>query len=171
MAMELIFITGYFGARLEEQAQEMAQEKEYGFLSLDEEIERTDGRSVRRICMMMGEHEYRNKEYEVLQRIIKAASEKTEADEMKGSLTVPLSSKGLVICCGDGVLLDDQSRALLQNHKLLVLGGELAPDELWQNAIGETDTYHAFMHFGTEEERRTAFDDLHKRQQALFASL
>ena len=73
MKPELIFVTGYFGAPIRETAERIADEKGYELISLDDEIERADGRSVLRICMMMGEHEYRNKEYELLSTIVSDA--------------------------------------------------------------------------------------------------
>ena len=115
-------------------------------ISLDEEIEKVDGRSVRRICMMMGEHEYRNKEYEALKNI----------------------SQDAVVLCGDGVLHDDMSRDLITSHELVIVGNDMSCDELWENAKTIDDSYHAFMHFGSEEKKRATFDDLYERQRVLF---
>ncbi len=66
MSKNIIFVTGYFGAPIREIAEKTAEREGCALLSLDEEIERADGRSILRICMLMGEHEYRNKEYEIL---------------------------------------------------------------------------------------------------------
>lgn len=154
MEREIIFVMGFFGAPVMESAEQLAKEKGCGLLSLDAEIEKADGRTIRRICMTMGEHEYRNKEYEGLLRILERTDE-----------------NGLVVCCGDGVLLDDMSRELIQKHSIVIIGSELSQEGLWENAVKDQDTYHAFMHFGTEEKRRAAFDALLEKQRALFASL
>lgn len=157
MENNIIFVTGFFGAPVMQKAQQLAEEKGYALLSLDEEIEKADGRSVRRICMMMGEHEYRNKEYETLKRITERPLKEGEAPR-----------SGIVVCCGDGVLHDDMSRELIGSHELIVLGGDMTIDELWENAREIKDSCHAFMHFGSDEKKRTAFMDLYERQRVLF---
>lgn len=146
MNRKFIFVTGFFGAPLLQRAQQLAEEHGLPLISLDEEIEKVDGRSVRRICMMMGEHEYRNKEYEALKNI----------------------SQDAVVLCGDGVLHDDMSRDLITSHELVIVGNDMSCDELWKNAKTIDDSCHAFMHFGSEEKKRAAFDDLYERQRALF---
>lgn len=146
MNRKFIFVTGFFGAPLLQRAQQLAEEHGLPLISLDEEIEKVDGRSVRRICMMMGEHEYRNKEYEALKNI----------------------SQDAVVLCGDGVLHDDMSRDLITSHELVIVGNDMSCDELWENAKTIDDSCHAFMHFGSEEKKRAAFDDLYERQRVLF---
>lgn len=160
MEKKLIFITGFFGAPLLQRAQQLAEEHDLPLISLDEEIEKADGRSVRRICMMMGEHEYRNKEYEALKKLTECALEESAGGETPRS--------GAVVLCGDGVLHDDMSRDLITSHQLIVLGGDMSCDELWENAKTIDGSCHAFMHFGNEEEKRAAFDDLYERQRVLF---
>lgn len=160
MEKKLIFITGFFGAPLLQRAQQLAEEHDLPLVSLDEEIEKTDGRSVRRICMMMGEHEYRNKEYEALKKLTECALVEAAGGETPRS--------GAVVLCGDGVLHDDMSRDLITSHQLIVLGGDMSCDELWENAKTIEGSCHAFMHFGNEEEKRAAFDNLYERQRVLF---
>ena len=155
MDRKYIFITGFFGAPLMQRAQLLAEEHGLPIISLDKEIEKADGRSVRRICMMMGEHEYRNKEYEVL----KSLTENAQADAPE---------KGAVVVCGDGVLHDDMSKELILKHNLIVIGGDMTCDELWQNAKMIEDSCHAFMCFGTEETKRADFEKLYERQRVLF---
>lgn len=173
MKRDIIFVTGFFGAPIMQRAQRLAAEKDYSLLSLDKEIEKADGRTIRRLCMMMGEHEYRNREYEQLKQII----EETEGHqpEMATSRPVPAGKSGdaagLVVACGDGVLLDDMSRELMQKHTILVVGAELSIEKLWENARREEKSYHAFMHFGSEESKRKAFIQLFERQQVLFKKL
>lgn len=150
MDKKLIFITGFFGAPLMQKAQQLAEEYGLPLLILDKEIEKADGRSARRICMMMGEHEYRNKEYEALNSII------------DGDLA------GAVVVCGDGVLHDDMSREIIESHELMVLGGDMTIDVLWEGAKADKDSCHAFMHFGNEEQQRAAFEKLYERQRVLF---
>lgn len=155
MDRKYIFITGFFGAPLMQRAQLLAEEHGLPIISLDKEIEKADGRSVRRICMMMGEHEYRNKEYEALKNL----TENAQADAPE---------KGAVVVCGDGVLHDDMSKELILKHNLIVIGGDMTCDELWQNAKMIEDSCHAFMCFGTEETKRADFEKLYERQRVLF---
>ena len=204
MKPELIFVTGYFGAPIRETAERMADEKGYELISLDDEIERADGRSVLRICMMMGEHEYRNKEYELLSTIVsdaesaavgsavdvQSAGGASRAKDVENASSVGAagnaraagaagnakssentSTKNTVILCGDGVLHDEMSRDIIKKHRLIIVGSDMTRDELWENAVSIKDSYHAFMHFGSDESRRKAFDELYERQRKLYASM
>lgn len=159
---QLIFVTGYFGAPILETAREVSSRKAMPVLDLDSEIEKRDGRSIRRICMAAGEHGYRNREYELVQALV---SDSDGAPRPDGS------DRGLVIACGDGILHDDMSRDLILRHTLLIAGEELSADELWERAGKQSGTYHAFMLFGTEEEKKKAFLEHHARQEALFESV
>ena len=148
MNANLIIVTGCFGAPVTEQARELAARRGLPFVDLDKEIERRDGRTIRRLVMMNGEHGYRNQEFEVLQE---------------------LSDAGVacVVACGDGVLYDDDSRGIILANELVIAGEDMTADELWNRAKATTDSYHAFMSFGTEEEKRAAFNDLIERQRTL----
>lgn len=151
MKNTIVFVTGFFGAPVMQTALKIADEENLDIISLDDEIEKNDGRSVRRICMVMGEHEYRNKEYEVLKKLNESAG-----------------SRKMAICCGDGVLHDEMSRDIILGHRLVIVGKDMSIDELWENAKASEGSYHAFMHFGTPEEKRNAFEKLWQRQCALF---
>ena len=154
MSNRKIIVTGYFGAPIEETARKLAASEGLDYLSLDEEITKRDGRSIKRLVMMNGEHGYRNQEYEVLQELCGVAA---EPDAPAGE------------ACGDGVLYDDDSREIISRHELVIAGEEMTTDELWENAKATEDSYHAFMAFGTEEEKRSAFEQLIQRQRNLFA--
>ena len=143
-----VIVTGFFGSPAEETARILSRDRNLPLVILDEEIEAADGRSVKRICMTEGEHSYRNKDFEMLEAF---------------------AGKECVILCGDGVLHDDMSRELIADCELVISGSDMSPDELWNGAKAVADTtYHAFMLFGTEEEKRTAFDKLLERQKILF---
>lgn len=157
MNNNIIFVTGFFGAPIMQSAQHLAESRGWQLINLDAEIEKADGRSVRRICMMMGEHEYRNKEYEAIKKI---------ADTNNGS--DKSNEKGIIVCCGDGVLHDDMSKELIIQHELVIAGADMTCDELWENAKNTENSYHAFMHFGSEKEKHAAFAELYERQRALF---
>ena len=146
---KLIFVTGYFGAPIRETADRIASSKGRSVLDLDAMIEEKDGRSIARLCMMGGEHAYRNAEYEAV----------TELHE---------DSAPLVVACGDGILYDDDSRAVILQHELVIAGEDLPLEELWERAKADEATYHAFMKFGSDEEKRAKFEEHHARQKKLF---
>ena len=149
MNANLIVVTGCFGAPVKEEAGLLAQQKGLPLVELDKEIELRDGRSIRRLVMMNGEHGYRNLEYEVLKELSE-------------------SGAPCVVACGDGVLYDDDSREIIRENELVIAGNELSEDELWNNASACDDSYHAFMSFGTEDEKRAAFTNLIRRQRSMF---
>ena len=151
MSKKLVIVTGYFGAPIEEESRKIAEERGFAFLSLDREIEKRDGRSITRLCMMNGEHGYRNQEYEILNEL----NESPDTD-------------GLVVACGDGVLYDDMSREIAEANELVIVGGDLSDGELWDRAKAQVSSYHAFMAFGSEEEKRVAFEKYLDRQRSLF---
>lgn len=158
---KLIFVTGYFGAPIAEVASDIASRKGWPVCDLDARIEESDGRSIARLCMMGGEHAYRNAEFEEVSRICEEAGGEAAggaADE----------AGGLVVACGDGILYDDDSRALIRQHEVVIAGEDQPLEELWERARRAEDTYHAFMKFGTEEEKRAKFEEHHARQQVLF---
>lgn len=166
MKQRFIFVTGYFGAPVNDRAMALAAETEGKCISLDEEIEKKDGRSVLRICMLMGEHEYRNKEYEILSQLL-AGFPKIEADTSDPTKS-ETESKPVVVACGDGVLLDEMSAKLILCHELVIVGGDMSCNELWQNAEKIKNSCHAFMLEPDENKRRKAFESLYKRQRLLF---
>lgn len=89
-----IFVIGFMGSERKGTAEKIAKELNYRLVDLDREIEQEDGRSIQRICMTMGEHEYRNKEYESLEKLA--------------------GQNRIVVACGDGTILDEMSREILK---------------------------------------------------------
>ena len=174
--MSIIFVTGYFGAPIMEEARQIASSKGRQVLDLDRLIEEKDGRSIARLCMMGGEHAYRNAEYEAVMDLCGSSDEGSPGagageHEDPGAGAAEREDAGaaaLVVACGDGVLYDDDTRALILRQELVIAGADLPLEELWEKAKRDETTYHAFMKFGTEEEKRAKFEEHHKRQQALF---
>lgn len=196
MSNRKIIVTGYFGAPIEETAKKLAASEGLEYISLDEEIMKRDGRSIKRLVMMNGEHGYRNQEYEVLQELCGGEEEAADTDAPAGAAesdapacaaesdapacdaesAAPAgeaagNGAGLVIACGDGVLYDDDSREIISRHELVIAGEEMTTEGLWENAKAIEDSYHAFMAFGTEKEKRAAFEQLIQRQRNLFAQV
>lgn len=122
---ERIIVTGFMGSDRAGLGEKLAEEYGYELLFMDDEIEKKDGRPVKRICMLMGEHEYRNQEYELLQEFTKR--------------------DGIVVVCGDGILFDDMSREILEGEKTVIADNDKSVDWLWERAKDDKTIPYAFM--------------------------
>lgn len=144
-----IFVIGFLGSDRKTAAQRLADELNYQIVDLDEEIEKKDGRSIARICMTMGEHEYRNQEYQMLSGL----AEKS----------------GIVVCCGDGVVLDDMSLELLKQNTVVVADAELTAGELWEKARELKNPLYAFMLQTDEQLKKEKFMALYQQRMPLYS--
>ncbi len=145
-----IFVTGYMGAATRELAEQIASETGYEMIDLDAEIEKADGRTIQRICMLMGEHEYRNKEYEMLQSL--------------------KYREGIVVLCGDGIIFDDQNREVLQDNAVVLADADTDINILWERAKDIKGLPYAFMNFGGDE-RKTQFIELYEQRRDIYLAL
>ncbi len=143
-----IFITGFLGSDRNSLAEKIAGKLGYRAMDLDAEIEKEDGRSIQRICMIMGEHEYRNKEYEMLEKLASVDS--------------------IVVSCGDGVLLDDMSREILSQNQVIIADAQLDPEELWEKVKTQKNLPYAFMQMDDDAVRKEKFMDLYWRRKELY---
>ena len=132
MKKNIIFVTGFIGSDRIGLARRLAAQNGMEFVSLDDEIEAKDGRNVRRIAMMMGEHEVRNKEYEMA----------------KGML----EREGLVVACSDGIILDDECLSLLAQGNVVIADGDLTPEQLWEQAKADPNPAYAFLSASLSDE-------------------
>ncbi|MBK5247489.1 MAG: hypothetical protein JJE49_09525, partial [Peptostreptococcaceae bacterium] len=96
---EKLFIIGYIGSDRIGAGEKVANLLGYELLILDDLIVEKDGRTLKKIIMSMGEHEYRNKEYEILEEYSR--------------------KKNFVMVCGDGIILDDMCIAILKDNPTL----------------------------------------------------
>ena len=145
-----IFVTGYMGADTRGLAGKIAEETGYELIDLDAEIEKLDGRTIQRICMLMGEHEYRNKEYEMLQTL-------KERD-------------GIVVLCGDGIIFDDQNREVLEANTVVLADADTDIEILWEKAKDMKGLPYAFMNFGGDE-RKEKFIELYEQRKDIYRKL
>lgn len=145
-----IFVTGYMGADTRGLSEKIAAETGYEMIDLDAEIEKLDGRTIQRICMLMGEHEYRNKEYEMLQTL------KTR--------------EGIVVLCGDGIIFDDQNREVLEANTVVLADADTDINILWDRAKNLKNLPYAFMNFGGEE-RKEKFIELYEQRKDIYKKL
>lgn len=174
ISSEIIFVTGYFGAPIVQTAEDIAKRRGFKLVLLDDLIEERDGRSIRRICMAGGEHGYRNLEYEAVTGLVDGTGlHEADAGLVDGTgpheaVTELVDRAGVVVACGDGILYDDMTRDLILEHELIIVGEDLCNDLLWEGALQDKETWHAFMAWGSEEERRKGFEQYIERQRILF---
>lgn len=120
---EKLFVIGYIGSDRVSVGEEIANSLGYAFVILDDLIEEKDGRSIKKIIMSMGEHEYRNKEYDILETYSK--------------------KNGFVMVCGDGIVLDDMCVAILKDNPTLFVDEPLAL--LWSRAEKDQNPLYSFL--------------------------
>ena len=145
-----IFVTGYMGAATRDLAEKIAAELSYELIDLDAEIEKEDGRTIQRICMLMGEHEYRNKEYEMLQSL--------------------KDRESIVVLCGDGIIFDDQNREVLEANTVAIADADTDIEILWERAKDLKGLPYAFMNFGGDE-RKEKFIELYEQRKDIYMKL
>jgi shikimate kinase len=147
------------------------------WIDMDQEIEKAEGMPIRNMFIKYGEHEFRNKEAELLDKLCHVAS---AADIMAGESTgtrkvLDKVSKyeafadrkdALIVSCGGGVILDDLNRKILNRQYTIFL--EADPETLFQRVNGDRNRPFAFMDTADEEERRQKFLDLYKKREPLY---
>lgn len=132
MKKNIIFVTGFIGSDRTGPARRLAAQNNMEFVDLDQVIEAKDGRNVRRIAMMMGEHEVRNKEYEAIKEL--------------------LEQDGLVVACSDGIVLDDECLSMLAKGQIVLADMDLTPEQLWEQAKADPNPAYAFLSASLSDE-------------------
>ena len=141
-----LFVIGYIGSRRMERGEELARELGYQLLDLDRMIEERDGRSLKKLIMMMGEHEYRNKEYEILQELE--------------------DQQGFVLVCGDGIVHDEMNLAILKKGPTIFVEEPL--EILWERVGEKVDGLYAFLHDSDRERARKKFMEFYQLRLPLY---
>ena len=157
------YIIGYLGSDRKLAGEKLAAELGCPLLSLDEEIERLDGRSIRKICMINGEHAYRNKEYEMLAKLSDPAFD-------LGLAKNEVYPDRLVVVCGDGTILDEMSLEILSRaHTVFV---DTDPDLLWErvrNADPVSGAFpYAFLYGEDLAEKERVFREMYGLRLPLY---
>jgi shikimate kinase len=148
MKKNIIFVTGFIGSDRAGLARQMADESGMKYVDLDQAIEAKDGRNVRRIAMSMGEHEVRNKEYEVVKDL--------------------LEQEGLVVACSDGIVLDDECLSLLVQGQVVIADEALTPEELWKKAKSDPNPAYAFLSGDDEAEQYQRYLKLYHARMPIY---
>lgn len=144
-----IFVIGFMGSERKGTAEKIAKELNYRLVDLDREIEQEDGRSIQRICMTMGEHEYRNKEYESLEKLA--------------------GQNRIVVACGDGTILDEMNREILEKNCVIIADRETPVEILWERARADQESSpYAFMHQSDDKLKKEKFINLYEQRKSLY---
>lgn len=176
-----IFLIGYMGCGKTTVSKELAQLTGFLPLDMDAEIERIEGMSIRKLFMRFGEHEFRNKESELLDKLCNVTSGIDLMTGGEGAIKKMMEraskyaefenlgkspQSGLVIACGGGIILDDLNCTVLKKECTVFLEGSL--DVLFQRVKGDSNRPLAFMEISDESKQFEKFANLYKTRESLY---
>lgn len=172
-----IFLIGYMGSGKTTVSKVLSDKTGFSCIDMDQEIEKAEGTSIRKMFIKYGEHEFRNKESELLDKLCHVASaidimtgEETGTQKVLDKVSkyeaFSQMEQNLIVSCGGGVILDDLNRQILNRQCTIFL--EASPETLFQRVNGDTNRPFAFMDIKDEEERLQRFLDLYKKREALY---
>jgi shikimate kinase len=127
-----IFLIGYMGSGKTTVSRILSEKAGAPFIDMDQEIEKAEGMPIRKIFMLYGEHEFRNKESELLDKLcrVKSAADILAGEETGTQKVLDKVSKyeafsrmdgDLIVSCGGGVILDDLNRQVLLRQYTIFL--------------------------------------------------
>ncbi len=172
-----IFLIGYMGSGKTTVAAILSHRTGTARIDMDQEIEKAEGMPIRKIFIKYGEHEFRNKESELLDKLCHVTG---AIDLLAGEVTgerkvLDKASKyeafadlreDLIVSCGGGIILDDLNRQILNRQYTIFL--EASPETLFERVNGDASRPFAFMDVADEAERRQKFLDLYKKREPLY---
>lgn len=188
-----IFLIGYMGSGKTTVSRILSDMTGAAWVDMDREIEKAEGMPIRTIFIKYGEHEFRNKEAELLDKLChvtgtaeimvgedaetgKAAGAVGEGAPDRASGQSPIKTskyaafadrpEDLIVSCGGGIILDDLNRKILNRQYTIFL--EADPKTLFERVNGDTDRPFAFMDVADEAVRRQKFLDLYKKREPLY---
>ena len=172
-----IFLIGYMGSGKTTVSRILSRKTGAACIDMDQEIEKAEGMPIRKIFMLYGEHEFRNKESELLDKLcrVKSAADILAGEETGTQKVLDKVSKyeafyhmeeDLVVSCGGGVILDDLNRQILHRQYTIFL--EASPETLFGRVNGDANRPLAFMDVSDENERREKFLGLYKKREPLY---
>ena len=172
-----IFLIGYMGSGKTTVSKILSSKTGVPCLDMDQEIEQAEGMPIRRMFIKFGEHEFRNKEAELLDKLCHVTS---AIDVMAGESTGTQKvldkvskyeafanrKEALIVSCGGGIILDDLNRNILNRQYTIFL--ESDPDKLFERVNGDANRPFAFMDIDDETERRQKFLELYQKREPLY---
>lgn len=169
-----IFLIGYMGSGKTTVGEVLSQQTGFRLVDMDKEIEGVEGMPIRKMFMLFGEHEFRNKEAELLDKLCNITS---AADVMTGgegaiAKMIERASKyaafenlegGTIVSCGGGIILDDLNCTILKDQCTIYLEG--SPKLLFERVKEDDNRPNAFMDVTDEEARLTQFQDRYEQRK------
>lgn len=163
---ENLLLIGYMGSGKTTVAKALSHMTGFRVIDMDEEIESIEGMPIRKMFMLYGEHEFRNKESELLDKLcnITSAVDVMSGGEgaiakMKEKASKYASFENLkepvIVSCGGGIILDDLNRTILKKQCTIFLKGD--PKLLFERIKEDSNRPNAFLDIMDEEERLNQF--------------
>ncbi len=172
-----IFLIGYMGSGKTTVSKVLSRKTGASYVDMDQEIEKAEDMPIRKMFIKYGEHEFRNKESELLDKLCHVTSaidimtgENTGTQKVLDKVSkyeaFATREDDLIVSCGGGIILDDLNRQILNRQYTIFL--EADPETLFQRVNGDADRPFAFMDIDDENERRQKFLELYKKREPLY---
>jgi len=178
LIIDCIFLIGYMGCGKTTVGKELSDLTGFYLVDMDKEIEKAEQSSIRNIFIKYGEHEFRNKEAELLDKLCNVSSiadiivseeninTKVLIKESKYQRFANIKDNGLIVSCGGGIILDDINRMILKKQCTIFLEGN--PIKLFERVNGDANRPFAFMDVEDEKERLQRFLELYNKRKDLY---
>lgn len=172
-----VFLIGYMGSGKTTVSKILSRKTGASCVDMDQEIEKAEGMPIRKMFIKFGEHEFRNKESELLDKLChvtsavdimagEATGEQRVLDKVSKYEDFAGRKDNLIVSCGGGVILDDLNRQILHRQYTIFL--EADPQKLFERVNGDVNRPFAFMDINDENERRQKFLELYKKREPLY---
>lgn len=172
-----IFLIGYMGSGKTTISKILSSRTGAACVDMDAEIEKAEEMTIRKMFIKHGEHEFRNKESELLDQLCHVTSavdllageetgEKKVLDKVSKYESFAHRQENLIVSCGGGVILDDLNRQILHRQYTIFL--EASPELLFERVSGDTSRPLAFMDIPDEAERLRKFVERYQEREALY---
>lgn len=172
-----IFLIGFMGSGKTTVSKILSRKTGAPAIDMDQEVEKAEGMPIRKMFIKFGEHEFRNKESELLDKLChvksaidvmagEATGEQKVLDKVSKYEAFAARTENLIVSCGGGVILDDLNRQILHRQYTIFL--EADPEKLFERVNGDEGRPFAFMDVADENERRQKFLELYKKRAPLY---
>lgn len=173
-----IFLIGYIGSGKSAVGKAFSEITGFKAIDMDETIEQVESSSIKKMCIKYGEHEFRNKEAELLDKLCrisgvadvlageKSSSSKFIDKKSKYEQFSPSDNESIIVACGAGIVLDDVNCKILKSQQTIYLEGD--PLIFFDRVKCRTDLPYAFMEINNEKERLEYFLNHYNKRKDLY---